>query len=548
MNKKGMTLVEIIVAISLISVVMVFLFQVLITVVNGNKRNDTKSKTLISKAIVMKAVEHDLDTFGLSDNSGVIDCSNKIENYLTLDSGSINQIIPASARAEDYYCVKLTYNEINVKYNEGYLLFYQNNNKGFLAYKRGKGNVLETQIVREIDAIPQILESNKKISTQNEGNLYSLRINFPIIATDGNNYDLTINYINSGNLDYPIPTPEEPITPTEKVTITIDVNGGMYDGQTNNVTIETQIGNEVQLSIPTKEGYTFKEWTIISGEADINENKITPKTNLVKLSATYEESVICGEFASDPWETIAECVRNRSGDSAPYNVGDEKEVEIDMNNDGLKESYTVRIANNSNYNCSLDSKTACGFVVEFVDIIEKRAMNSSDTNVGGWPATAINKYLNGDTENHLTYNDINNSPTATLYSKLPSNLKSAIVDTTVVSGHGSTSGETNFTSTDKLYLLSTKEVWVDGTSNLVSSYETAYSTTRQLDYYEGKGVTTNNYGEAIKKYNGTAAWWWLRTAYSNAASTFLDVASSGIWGGYMATHTSGGLAPAFRIG
>ena len=71
MNKKGMTLVEIIVAISLISVVMIFLFQVLITVINGNKRNNTKSQTLISKAIVMKAVEHDLDTFGLQDNTSV---------------------------------------------------------------------------------------------------------------------------------------------------------------------------------------------------------------------------------------------------------------------------------------------------------------------------------------------------------------------------------------------------------------------------------------------------------------------------------------------
>ena len=47
MNKKGMTLVEIIVAISLISVVMIFLFQVLITVINGNKRNNTKSNRYI---------------------------------------------------------------------------------------------------------------------------------------------------------------------------------------------------------------------------------------------------------------------------------------------------------------------------------------------------------------------------------------------------------------------------------------------------------------------------------------------------------------------
>lgn len=200
MNKKGMTLVEIIVAISLISVVMIFLFQVLITVINGNKRNNTKSKTLISKAIVMKAVEHDLDAFGLSDNSGVVDCSNKIENYLTIDSGSINQIIPASARSEDYYCVKLTYNEDNVKYNDGYLLFYQNNNKGFLAYKRGKttdqGFIIESQVIREIDAIPKNDSSSNLIKIAEESDLYSLRINIPIIATDGNNYDLALNYIN----------------------------------------------------------------------------------------------------------------------------------------------------------------------------------------------------------------------------------------------------------------------------------------------------------------------------------------------------------------
>ena len=56
MNKKGMTLVEIIVAISLISVVMIFLFQVLITVINGNKRNNTKSKTLIKVSGVNHAI------------------------------------------------------------------------------------------------------------------------------------------------------------------------------------------------------------------------------------------------------------------------------------------------------------------------------------------------------------------------------------------------------------------------------------------------------------------------------------------------------------
>ena len=526
MNKKGMTLVEIIVAISLISVVMIFLFQVLITVINGNKRNNTKSKTLISKAIVMKAVEHDLDAFGLSDNSGVIDCSNKIENYLTLDSGSINQIIPASARSEDYYCVKLTYNEDNVKNNEGYLLFYQNNNKGFLAYKRGQGNVLETQIVREIDAIPKNDGLSDLIKIAEESDLYSLRINIPIIANDGNNYDLALNYIYSDNIMEPLPEPDEPeepiIPPIEdnKATIILELNGGTYEGQTNNVTIETQIGNEVQLSIPAKEGYTFKEWTIVSGEAVINANKVTLRTNLVKISATYEESIICGEFVSDPWKTIAECVRNRNGDSAPYNVGDEKEVAIGGTN------YTVRIANNSNYDCSLESKTACGFVVEFVDIVEQRAMNSSETNEGGWPATAMRIYLNRE-----------------FLAKLPSDLQSVIADTTVVSGHGS-NNSSNFTSTDKIYLLSTKEVCVDGVSDDTAKDSTI---TRQLDYYLKEGVTTSKYGAAIKNYAGSAAWWWLRAACSYFDVSFLYVCSDGYWGNGGASVASGGVAPAFRI-
>ena len=246
-------------------------------------------------------------------------------------------------------------------------------------------------------------------------------------------------------------------------------------------------------------------------------------------------------FAEDTWETIA---KNTS--SNVYNVGDTKQVLI-----GNK-PYTVRIANKSTpteCNDSNFSQTACGFVVEFVDIIEERVMNRSNTNVGGWLASAMYKYLNGDTSDHLTYDGTN----ATLYSKLPSDLQSVIADTTVVSGHGSSDSNSeredgNWESTDKLYLLSPKEVWVNGTSDLVSRYDTAYSNTRQLDYYEGKGVTTNNYSGAIKKFNGRAAYWWLRAAYSyNSTTSFLSVRNTGNWVSLNA-YTGGGVAPAFRIG
>ena len=244
-------------------------------------------------------------------------------------------------------------------------------------------------------------------------------------------------------------------------------------------------------------------------------------------------------FAEDTWETIAE---NTSSDV--YNVGDTRQVLIGNN------SYTVRVANNTTpteCNDSNFSQTACGFVVEFADIVEKRQMNSTSTNAGGWKDSEMRTYLNGDTDDHMTYNDTTNGLTATFFSKLPKELRDVIENTTVVSGHGSTSGETNFTSTDKIYLLSAHEVWEDGTSNQVSSKETAWDKTRRLDYYKNLGVTTDSYSGAIKKYNNSNSNWWLRAARSNNDRSFLNVISTGTWNLDIADYPYG-LAPAFRIG
>ena len=240
-------------------------------------------------------------------------------------------------------------------------------------------------------------------------------------------------------------------------------------------------------------------------------------------------------FAEDSWETIAAVVQD--GRSNAYPVGSEKEVEI------AGTSYTVRVANNTTPDeCYREdfSQTACGFVVEFVDIVEKRQMNPSGTykgteykygwNVDGWPATAMRTYANEE-----------------FFNKLPSDLQKVIIKTKVISGHGSTSGETNFTSTDKIYLLSGHEVWEDGTSNKVSTTDTAYNNTRQLDYYANLGVTTNNYSSAIKQYNGSNFLWWLRAALSYYNDGFLDVYNSGVWDSNYAFRTAG-FAPAFRIG
>ena len=236
-------------------------------------------------------------------------------------------------------------------------------------------------------------------------------------------------------------------------------------------------------------------------------------------------SVETVSFAEDSWDTIVSAVQ--AGSTENYHVGDTKEVDM-----GTFGTHTIRVANTSTpAECSTAgfSQTACGFVLEFADIIATRKMNSTNTNVGGWPATSMRTYVNND-----------------IYNALPSELKNGIIDTYVVSGHGP-SHSANFTSTDKLYLLSTKEVWgKEGTSNVIN-YDTTDAYTRQLDYYKAQGVTTSNYSGAKKQYNGSNRGWWLRAAYSYNSYGFYSVYTNGYWINFSATN-SYGVAPAFRIG
>ena len=231
------------------------------------------------------------------------------------------------------------------------------------------------------------------------------------------------------------------------------------------------------------------------------------------------------KFESDSWTTIATNVRN--GNIGDYNVGDTRTINM-----GTYGTHTLRIANTSTPSeCSTSgfSQTACGFVLEFADIITTYKMNDTNTNVGGWPATSMRTFVNND-----------------IYNAIPSELKSAIIDTTVVSGHGSTSGETNFTSTDKLYLLSTAEVWAQESSNSINN-DTARDNTRQLDYYKNLGVNTSIYSGAIKKNETRTSNWYLRTVYSGYSTAFYAVSRHGGWSTVPASNPSG-VSPAFRIG
>ena len=279
-----------------------------------------------------------------------------------------------------------------------------------------------------------------------------------------------------------------------------------------NISIEPNITHE----------YTIKVTFIDTGSVQ-NYNK--NKSFSGKLGINEYNSPTSVSFAEDSWETIIRAVQE--GNIDKYKVGDTKEIDM-----GSYGTHTLRIANTSTPNeCSTSgfSQTACGFVLEFADIITTHKMNSAATNVGGWPATAMRTFVNND-----------------IYNSLPSDLKNGIIDTVTVSGHGSTSGEINFTSTDKLYLLSTAEVWAQGSSNTISG-DTARDVTRQLDYYKNLGTSTSNYSGAIKKSGTSASYWWLRSANSSSDDGFYSVGSDGgrDCSGANFTYV---VAPAFRLG
>ena len=306
---------------------------------------------------------------------------------------------------------------------------------------------------------------------------------------------------------------------------------------------------EVNVTCVPKEGTTAK-YTSIKNKLDNDATVVKAKSSVngtltVTLNQTATEEVreeyVCTlefnaverdnlgsnvpepvTFSEDSWETMAANVK--SGNTDKYNVGDTKEVDL-----GTLGTHTVRVANKSE--CTTEtSETACGFVVEFADVITNQTFNSTETNVGGWKDSEIRTYIND-----------------TIYKSLPSDLQNVITSTKVISGHGSTSEETNFETQDKLYLLSSEEIYEDFASSSNAKYDTSTGTSKQLDYYKKQGVTTSDRAGARKQYNGRNSNWWLRSAFSDYSDTFIYVVNNGTSGGRRANYSNNGVSPAFRI-
>ena len=366
-----------------------------------------------------------------------------------------------------------------------------------------------------------VINGNAKVSENNE----DFSVIFTAASIDGKNVYSSV--VDDTKKTITFTTSElKTLNQTSILTYEVTNNSSNYDANVTVTCVPKEGTTAKYTSIKNKlenDATVVKAKETLNGTLTVTLDKVATESvteeYTCKLEFNAVERDILGkenQFQKDSWSTIAANIK--SGNTSKYNVGDTKEIDL-----GDLGTHTVRISNMSECTNGETSETACGFVVEFADIITKQQFNSTATNVGGWKDSELRTYIS-----------------ETIYNALPSDLQNVIVTTKVISSHGPTEGETNFETQDKLYLLNAQEVWS------TNSYDTSVGTSKQLDYYKNQGVTASSYAGAIKQYNGSNSSWWLRSARSNYTSSFLRATFSGFWNRNDAGN-SDGVSPAFRI-
>ena len=349
----------------------------------------------------------------------------------------------------------------------------------------------------------------------------------------GDFYEFTVDAVNEGSIDGKIET--------------ISIKFYEADGTTEIAAAD--LPDEITYSLTHKDGSAIGENEVIThgggkigykfrigfdSQVDtLPSDTIVIKPDIEITPVQYKEECPSPvSFSEDEWSTI-QC-NVKKGNTDAYNLGDIKTVTL-----GSMGERSLRLVNKSTpseCNSPSFSQTGCGFVVEFYDPIANSMMNTWDSgriyedgngNKGGWEHSALRKYV--------LPNFINDY--------FPEDMKEVMIDTKVVSSHG-TNDTDNFVTTDKVYLLSSREVWGNsGTS------DTTVNETRKLDYYdEGTDYGSDACAKRIKKFYGSAVFWWTRSADSWDYHYFFRVNADGSNGGAESENSSTYIAPAFRIG
>ena len=274
------------------------------------------------------------------------------------------------------------------------------------------------------------------------------------------------------------------------ITVTVD-SGASVSLQKDGTTIQTKTSTGTVVFTVTETGaYTIvatKNGQITSGSVDV----VSGTT-----SYTLTLSFLKDNFADNDWTSIIAACHSGSVPST-WVVGNSKTMTI---NDV---SYQVDIIGKNHDTYTAGGKAPLTFQLHDC-YADKKAMNSSNTNSGGWTSCAMRS-------THLP----------AILSKMPTEVKNGIREVNKLTSAGNKSSTIN-TTADKLFLLSEVEIFGSTT------YSAAGEGT-QYDYYKAGN-------SKVKKWNGSAVIWWERSPRADASARFCVVNSDGVATSVSASH------------
>ena len=265
------------------------------------------------------------------------------------------------------------------------------------------------------------------------------------------------------------------------ITVTVD-SGASVSLQKDGTTIQTKTSTGTVVFTVTETG----TYTIVATK---NGQTTSDSVNVVSGTTSYAValSFLKDNFADNDWSDIIAACHSGSVPST-WVVGNSKTMTING------ASYQVDIIGKNHDTYANGGKAPLTFQLH--DCYgETKNMNSSDTNSGGWTSCAMRS-------THLP----------AILALMPTEVQNGIREVNKLTSAGSKSATIN-TTADKLFLLS--EIEIFGSVNNSKSGEGT-----QYDYYKSGN-------SKVKKYNGSANFWWERSPYGGGSASFCRVYRNG---------------------
>ena len=270
------------------------------------------------------------------------------------------------------------------------------------------------------------------------------------------------------------------ITGTELQIIVSVTSGATVTATKGSLSVSgTSVGGTCTLVVP--EAGTWSVTATLNGETSNTMNVF------VKDSYALTLNFLKDNFADNDWTSIIAACHSGNVPST-WVVGNSKTMTING------ASYQVDIIGKNHDTYTAGGKAPLTFQLH--DCYgERKNMNSSNTNSGGWTSCAMRT-------THLP----------AILSKMPTEVQNGIREVNKLTSAGNKSSTIN-TTADKLFFLS--EVEIFGSTGWSAAGEGT-----QYDYYKAGN-------SKVKNLNGSAEAWWLRSPVASNSTSFCLVLNGG---------------------